>query len=288
MRRISWLLGLVGILIVPSLTAQTGLLVVAHGADSAWNARVQATMAQVRWSDGPVRLASMMGPEAETASMETQSRALATAGARRVVVVPLMVSSFGGHTYDIQHAAAGHSGSMSGQMPGMAAHRLALPPAIAVQVTSALDSSSELGLALLARWRELPAGDRARPLVLVAHGPNSDVDALRWIDNLRAATRGLAAVLPDRAVHIGLLRDDAPAPVRAGAVAGIRDTISALFTQRGDSVMVMTVLISSGAINNRTVPADLAGIPMHYAGAALAPDPAIARWIERVASAVRW
>ena len=71
-------------------------------------------------------------------------------------------------------------------------------------------------------------------------------------------------------------------------MAGIRDTISALFTQRGDSVMVMTVLISSGAINNRTVPADLAGIPMHYAGAALAPDPAIARWIERVASAVRW
>jgi hypothetical protein len=50
----------------------------------------------------------------------------------------------------------------------------------------------------------------------------------------------------------------------------------------------MTVLISSGTINSTVVPRDLTGMPMRYVGAALAPDVALARWIERVASSVRW
>jgi sirohydrochlorin cobaltochelatase len=68
-----------------------------------------------------------------------------------------------------------------------------------------------------------------RPLVLVAHGPTSDADAARWVANIASATRPLAALVTDRAIHVGLLRDDAPADVRARAVEDIRDTIHSLF-----------------------------------------------------------
>jgi hypothetical protein len=49
--------------------------------------------------------------------------------------------------------------------------------------------------------------------------------------------------------------------------------------------MVMTVLVSSGLIDRVRVPADLAGTPMRYAPTVLAPHPALARWIARMAGA---
>jgi len=270
------------------LVAQTGLLVVAHGADSSWNERVRQTVAQVRWDAGPMRLAFLMGVEAGTASFDRRAGELGANGAQRIVVVPLMVSSFGSHVADIERAAA-HAAAPA--MPlGATGHTMAMTTTVAVpmRVTAALDSASELGEALTARWWELPARDRTRALVLVAHGPNDDADAARWVANITAASGVLAGLLPDRAIHVGLLRDDAPPEVRARAVAGIRDTITSLYGQRHDSVLVMTVLISSGSINSTVVPCDLAGMPMRYVGAALAPNAALARWIERVASAVRW
>ena len=97
------------------------------------------------------------------------------------------------------------------------------------------------------------------------------------------ANAPLRAALNDRPLRVGLLRDDAAPPERAKAVQAIRDTIAALSRRHGDSVLVMTVLISSGGIDRIKVPADLAGTPMRYAGVVLAPHAQVARWIERVA-----
>ncbi|HET9132685.1 MAG TPA: CbiX/SirB N-terminal domain-containing protein [Gemmatimonadales bacterium] len=263
--------------------AQTGLLVVAHGADSSWNAKVRDVVAQVQWN-GPVRTAFLMGAEAKDASWDAGVQQLVAAGAKSLVVVPLMVSSHGSHTRQVMF----YGGALP-EMPAELAkgghdhHHHGGPPPVPTRVTTALDDAPELGEALAARWRELPAADRARPLVLVAHGPNAEADVPRWIAGIRAATAPLAAALGDKPLHIGLLRDDAPREVRAAAVQGIRDTITALATQHGDSVTVMTVLVSSGQINRVKVPQDLAGMPMRYVGAALAPHGALARWIERVA-----
>lgn len=263
--------------------AQTGLLVVAHGADSSWNAKVREVVAQVQWR-GPVRTVFLMGAEAQSASWGAGVQQLMAAGAKSLVVVPLMVSSHGSHTRQVMF----YGGALPERPAELANgghdhHHHGGTPPVPTRVTSALDDAPELGEALAARWRELPAADRARPLVLVAHGPNADADVSRWIAGIRSATAPLAAALGDKPLHIGLLRDDAPREVRAAAVQGIRDTITALATQHGDSVTVMTVLVSSGQINRVKVPQDLAGMPMRYVGAALAPYPALARWIERVA-----
>lgn len=257
-------------------SAQTGLLVVAHGADSGWNARVRETVQQVRWTHGPVALAFLMGPEAESAGWDVAVDSLLARHVTSIVVVPLMVSSYGGHYREVEFYA-GVRDTMTGHLMMMRHHPLPVP----TRVTPALDAAAELGEALGARWRELSERDRARPLVLVAHGPIDSLDAARWVANLRSAATALPAAGLRAPAGVGLLWDDAATPVRAAAVAALRDTISARAAQAHDSVVVLPVLISSGSIDREKLPHDLEGLAVRYAPSSLAPLPALARWIER-------
>ena len=86
------------------------------------------------------------------------------------------------------------------------------------------------------------------------------------------------------AATTALLRDDAPASVRAAAVRAMRDTISALAARASDSVSVLPVLISNGSLSTVKIPADIAGLPVRYRAVGLAPSSALARWIERCAA----
>ena len=263
------------------LQAQTGLLVVAHGADSGWNARVRETVAQVQWN-GPVATAFLMGSEAGTQGWTAGVDSLMARGAQRLVVVPLMVSSSGGHVRQIEYYAGVRDSLPASLMRhDHGAHQALTVP---VTVTGALDDAPELRAALEARWRELDAADQKRPVLLVAHGPNDSLDALRWLADLGGAARHLAASAHADA-RVMLLRDDAPAEVRAAAVAAMRDTVMALSRRAGDSVVVMPVMISSGTITKVKIPRDLADLPIRYHSRPLAPLPMLARWIERRAFA---
>lgn len=265
------------VLAVGPLSAQRiGLLVVAHGADSGWNARVHATMAQVEWG-GPRALAFLMGADAVTQGWDAALEQLASAGATSAVVVPLMVSSHGSHYRQVQHYA-GMAVPLPAELSGHH-HGTVSPPPFPVTVTSAIDAAPELGEVLRDRLLEFPAPASA-PVLLVAHGPNDDADAVRWTSAIFQTT---VKILGEREFRVALLRDDAPAAVRAGAVAAMLDTLGALARRSGDSVTVMSVLVSQGTINRVRIPADLRGMPMRYAGVALAPHPSLAAWIARVA-----
>lgn len=261
--------------------AQTGLLVVAHGATPRWNAGVRQVAALVEW-DGPVATAFLMGGEAETSGWAQGVAALVQEGAKEIVVVPLMVSSHGGHYRQIQFYA-GELDTWPAEL-GQHSHGTIAPSPVPMRVTAALDGAPELGAALLERWRSLTARFRAGPLMLVAHGPSTDDESEMWIRDLESAAAGIHAEggIP---VKVGLLRDDAPAPVRAAAVADIHRTALELAAQSKDSVTVLSVLISSGRLGAVTIPNDLSGLPVRYAATALSPLPVLARWIERVALA---
>jgi sirohydrochlorin cobaltochelatase len=263
--------------------SQTGLLVVAHGANEEWNARVRETVAQVRWPHGPVALAFLMGPEAATAGWDSAVAHLGRGGVTAVTVVPLMVSSHGGHYRQIEfYAGLRDSWDGSGTAHD---HNVSRPPPVPVRVTPALDAARELGAALAARWAALDSRDQQRPLVLIAHGPTAEAEAERWMANLaQASVPALQRAGLRAEVRIGLLRDDAPPPDRARAVAAIRDTVQRLAAASRDSVLVLPVLISSGAINRVKIPRDLEGLPVRYVPTSLAPRPELARWIERIAA----
>lgn len=268
------------LLSAPAARAQekTGLLLVAHGANATWNARVRATVAQVKW-DGPVAVAFLMGAEADSAGWDAGIGELVRRGAGRIVAVALMVSSHGAHYRQIRYLA----GELSEWPADLGhAHGPRSDPAVTVRVTSALDGAPELGLVLRDRWRDLSPADRRRPLLLVAHGPSTDAEAALWIRDLERAAEELGA---DTEVRIGLLRDDAAPPVRATAIALLHETVTRMAGTANDSVAVLPVLISSGRIDGATIPKDLSGLPVRYTAVSLAPHPALARWIERVALA---
>ncbi len=259
--------------------AQTGLLVVAHGAGAEWNQRVRETVAQVSWTGGPVSVAFLMGPEMTSAGWDSATARLVRDGARRIVVVPLMVSSHGGHYRQIRFLA----GEIAEFPAELRAHDHGSygPPPVPMSVTPALDGAPELGRVLLDRWRALPRA-RSRPLLLVAHGPVDEEESARWLRDLERAAAGIAREGTAR-VAVGLLRDDAPPPIRAAAIARLREQVGGLGS--GDTVAVMPVLVSTGKIDRITIPRDLAGLPIDYSPVVLTPHPALARWIERVAIA---
>ena len=274
-------LPLTGLLIAGPAAAQTGLLVVAHGAGIEWNARVRQTVSQVHWSRGPVVLAFLMGEEAQRAGWDAAVDTLLARGARAIIVVPFMVSSYGGHYRQIEYYAGVRSTPEGHEhdAPSLR-HR---PPPVPTRVTPAIDAAPELGAAIAAHWEALAAADRGRPALLVAHGPSDSADAERWIANIRQAVtaplRGAGLRWDPR---IRLLQDDAPPPVRAAAVAAMRDTIRTLAAAAGDSIVVLPVLVSTGDIDRVKIPRDLEGLPVRYLPASLAPRPELARWIERV------
>lgn len=272
--------GLCVVVLFPAcLAAQTGLLVVAHGAGPAWNDGVRSLVAQLQWSGGPVATAFLMGPEAETAGWDSAVARLVREGTRSIVAVPLMVSSYGGHYHQVRYLA----GEVR-ELPAELAehHHHAGTSVVPIRVTAALDDAPELGAALEARWLALDATDRRRALVLIAHGPTTDEEAALWASNLSRAAAAIRAEAPTT-IAIGLLRDDAPPPIRSAAVEEIRRTVHRIATETADSVTVMPVLISSGQLDQVRIPTDLAGLPIRYVPVSLTPLSVLARWIERVA-----
>ena len=264
----------------PALVAQTGLLVVAHGANTEWNSQVRETVAQVRW-EGPTATAFLMGPEATTAGWNQAVSALVANGARSIVVVPLLVSSHGSHFRQIRY----YAGEIDSLPVALASHDHGArePPPVPMVVTTALDAAPEMLDALVERWRGLDAERRDAPLLLLGHGPETSEDAQRWIEAFGTALARLSAAGHTAEGRAALLRDDAMPDVRAESIRQMRDTVSALAARSGDSVTVMTVLVSQGGMQRVTIPRDLEGLPVRYAPVSLTPLPAIARWIERVA-----
>ena len=266
------------------LPAQTGLLVVSHGANAEWNGQVRETVAQVRWH-GPISAAFLMGAEAESAGWNKAVASLVASGAKSIVVVPLMVSSHGSHYRQIQFYAGVIDSLPSELAPHD--HRTHEASPVPMTVTSALDASPEMLDAVVERWRGLDAARRNAPLVLLGHGPQAPEDAAQWTAGFQSALDQLRAAGHQADGRSALLRDDAAPEVRAASIREMRDTVSALAARARDSVTVMTVLISQGGMQRVTIPRDLQGLPVRYAPVSLTPLAAIARWIERVGTEAR-
>jgi sirohydrochlorin cobaltochelatase len=98
--------------------------------------------------------------------------------------------------------------------------------------------------------------------------------------NLRPVADSVKAATGFRDVKLGLVRDDAPAEVRAEAVRGIREVIQLQHELTGKPVVVVPVLVSTGSVSREKLPRDLAGLPIVYKGEALLPHPGLARWVE--------
>ena len=270
------------LLALPSaaLAQKVGTIVVAHGGDSTWNAHVREVAGQVK-TGGPVEVSFLMGAGAKTARFQDAVARLDAQGVSQIVVVPMLVSSFSGH-YDQVRWLAGEEVALDEtmhhhlHMAGIARATSRTP----MRVTKAMDASAEVAQVLAERALAMTRTPAEQALLIVGHGPNSAEDYAAWMENLRPIADSVKKLTGFRDVRIDLVRDDAPAPVRAEAVRRVRELIELQHLATGKEVIVVPVLVSKGSVSRSKVPNDIRGTPSRYVGEPLLPHPAMARWIE--------
>lgn len=265
-----------------------GTIVVAHGGDSTWNDLVLQTARAAR-TGGPVEVSFLMGSAAARTRFQDAVASLTQRGITRVVVVPLLVSSHSGHYEQIRYLVGDsvklddtmmHHLHMAGIERSRTAARLRL--------TGAMDDAPQIARVLLDRARSLAPTPGGRAVLIVGHGPNSAEDYAAWMANLRVIGDSVRILGGFADVRVDLLRDDAPAPVRAEAVRRLRELVELQHLATRQPVIVVPVLVSRGAINRDKLPNDLRGLPIVYSGEPLLPHAEMSRWIEqRVRDALR-
>ncbi|MGH7482961.1 MAG: sirohydrochlorin chelatase [Longimicrobiales bacterium] len=274
----------------PGLTAQdlptgeagtVGTIVVAHGGSDEWNAPVIRIAGQAN-TGGPVEVSFLMGDAATEYRFQDAAVRLIESGARRIVVVPLLASSHSGHYDQIRYLAGDLDGLDESMMHHLHEAGIERPDVnVPIHMTRALDASMEIATILTHRALSLAEEPTGQALFIVGHGPNSAEDYAVWMRNLRPVADSVARLTGFRDVKLGLVRDDAPAPVREEAVRRIREIIELQHQLTGRDVVVVPLLISKGYISTRKLPADLSGLPIAYDGEGLLPHPELTNWIAR-------
>ena len=170
------ILASVGSTIAAAADEQLGVLVVAHGSTAEWNANVEAAVTIIR-QHTPSTAAYLMG--AETRTPQAAYDELIAAGVHRIVIVPLLVSSYSSHYEQVRFI-----GRLRDDYPGSGWMKLTQlhGPAEVVSVTPALDAHPILADILSDRARALSRDPSKESLVIVAHGPNGAADADRWMN----------------------------------------------------------------------------------------------------------
>jgi len=262
-------------------TRAVGTLLIAHGGEPSWNAEVER-IARTARTDGPLELAYLMGPAAATHRFQDQVAKLAAQGVTDIVIVPLLVSSHSGHYEQIRYLAG-----LTDSLDDMMHHHLHMgglarpTTTVGLHVARALDDAPELADVLAERARALAPDPSGRALFLVAHGPNTAEEHAQWMKHLRVVATRVQELTGFRDVRTEMVRDDAPALVRAEGVQRVRDIIAMQRQITGQTVTVVPVLISKGRVSREKFTADLQGLDIRYDGTPLLPHALLAQWIER-------
>lgn len=266
----------------------TGTIIIAHGADSTWNSHVFEVAKQVR-TGGPVEVSFLMGPGAKAARFQDVVRKLESQGVSEIAVVPLLVSSHSGH-YDQIRYLAGEPIELSETMMHHL-HMAGIERAsskVPIRLTKAMDDAPQVARVIADRALAMEPAPATRALFIVGHGPNSAEDHAAWMTNLRRIADSVKVWTGFRDVRVDVVRDDAPAEVRAEAVRRVRELIEMQHAITGKDVVVVPILVSRGAVSRDKIPNDIKGLPAVYRGDPLLPHKAIAELVEaRVAEGKR-
>lgn len=259
---------------VAAPSATNALLVVAHGSSTgAWNDQVVRVVNQVDWS-GPKAVA-FLTPRSPAESLANAAARLDQTGVDRIVIVPLMVSSFSEHHEELRYYA-----KQRNTAPGHV-HGEALNTRAGLTLTRAMDDAPLLARILADQAKSVSTDPGAESVVLVAHGPNGDADNAQWLGCLKSQAERLQQSLGFRRVEFITLRDDAPNAIRDAATAELREKVR--LASMDTKVLVVPVLISVGhaqaGIGKR-----LEGLSFTMCAGGVSSHPLAAEWIRQQAN----
>jgi sirohydrochlorin ferrochelatase len=272
-----------------------GILLLAHGGQTAWNGRVSAMAAEINASQ-PVEVAFGM---ASRPAIQSAVDRLVARGVASIVAVPLFVSSHSSvvtsteyllglrremppdlkifakmrHNHGGTSTEDAHAGHQAPTVDGTTPVHSKVP----IRMTPALNSHQLVGAVLLDRARSISTAPESEAVVIVAHGPVPDDDNARWLADMRTLAEQIESDGDFAAISYLTVRDDAPKPVRDAATAELR-TVVTTHIGAGRRVLVVPLLLSFGGIE-KGIRERLDGLQYTMPDSALMPDPRIAAWV---------
>lgn len=268
-----------------------GVLLLAHGGKQQWNDEVNKLAAQVN-AELPTEVAFGM---ASKRSIQDAIDRLARRGVSEIVAVPLFVSSHSSVITSTQyllglresappelavyakmdHGHGEHHGGSTSAPPFDPASPIKLPAPL--RMTAALDQHPLVAEILLSRTRVMSREPQREVVVVVAHGPVSDEENVKWLADMRVLAERMQAESRFGRIEYLTVRDDAPDPIRSEATAELRRVVERA-TSEGNKVLVVPLLLAYGGIEEG-IKQRLAGLSYTMSARALLPDERLAQWV---------
>jgi sirohydrochlorin ferrochelatase len=150
------------------------------------------------------------------------------------------------------------------------------------RMSAALNGHEIAAQILTTRAKSISRNPDAEAVIIVAHGPTSDEENQKWLQDMSVLAANVGRAEPFASVDYLTVKDDAPKPVRDAATAELR----ALVTRRsaeGRRVLIVPLLMSFGGIE-KGIATRLEGLSYVMADKALMPDARLAEWVLEMAT----
>lgn len=301
MLRIRVVLSFLGVLVLLARTASAdpGILLLAHGGQAEWDARVTELAAHVD-RHRPTEVAFGM---ATRATIQAAIDRLVARGVTEIIAVPLFVSSWSSivtsteyllglrteepaaltvyaamrHTPIADTSSTGAAPRAHGEHASATDGTVPVTCPVPIRMTPALNDHPLVADILVSRAHAISANPEQEAVVIVAHGPNDEEDNRRWLGDMASLASAVERSAPFASVDYLTIRDDAPTSVRDRATDELRELVGTR-TQEGRRVLVVPLLISFGGID-RGLRERLEGLTYTMARGGLAPDERLTTWV---------
>ncbi len=238
-----------GLLIPLQVMAQIensfGVLIMAHGGSDEWNQGVVDTIAPMQ-SQYNIEIAFGM---ADAYSIQEAVSKLEHRGATKIAVVRLFISgeSWYERTSQIlglvegapareqpEHQHAGHGAGAMGHR--MEFWQIDSDAQFAISKDGLADAQ-QMAEVLLSRANELSEDAEQEEILILAHGPETDEENQRWLENIEQRTALIHAQHNFRAVHVATLREDWE-DKRAAAQTHVRQLVQSANDNGGTALII--------------------------------------------------
>ena len=211
---------------------------------------------------------------ADAQSMQAGIDRLEARGVRRILVVPLFISShspiIGNFRYilglDEKPAAT-----------SAIRHLERVHAKAALSFAEAIDGNPIISEILLEHATEMSQDPAKTDVVVIAHGPNDEEENRAWLQDMESHAAYMRTRGGFHNIRTLTLRDDADADVKRTARSEFRRAVEAANGDAGETVVV-PLLLSEGGIEDE-IRTDLKGLSFKF-GKPLMPHPNMVRWVE--------
>lgn len=268
--------------------SDTGILVLAHGADEKWNRHIQDAVAGVR-GNFKKEIAFGMG---DAKTIQRSIDKLESAGVKNIVVVPLFLSSHSEMYRQVEYVlglreepdilfwilmnSSGRHGSNGNHDAGsdmLEKVKFKIPYRVANPV-----NYNPLIAGILEERLQKYQFTPQISIFILAHGPVSEEDNKAWLLDLKKYSRWLSPKFKDANLYEMTFRDDAPQFIKGVAIKKIREAVM-LEIAKGKKVIVLPFLLAPSG-REMEIKKILEGYDCEIISGALLPHLNISVWIE--------